>query len=283
MHRSTRVYMYVRSHFGSQAQIAKMYDQHELPGYVTTRVPSSLEAMEFSVLFGACAAVTHYDPDEEDAHLVLVCYHLNVRDPIVCIICDCLGIRPPEERNLISGQGGWGTTSLTRVLMKMMDKSWMAHVRDWAAFEGPSPINITAVRMAGYLWLGWIRVPFQSWKPLTHCTYVDPPICDLEFPASYRVKVFTLKGIQIGLLGVGEGENRLTFPAGYVIKQALEAPIWIRFATTEEIAQTPAGFLEQWWQELEFRPQAFCHCDGTPALENQPIGLRGDTITCVSV
>ena len=283
MHRSTRVYMYVRSHFGSQAQIAKMYDQHELPGYVTTRVPSSLEAMEFSDLFGACAAVTNYDPDEEDAHLVLVCYHLNVRDPIVCIICDCLGIWPPKERNLISGQGGWGTTSLTRVLMKMMDKSWMAHVRDWAAFEGPSPINITAVRMAGYLWLGWIRVPFQSWKPLTHCTYVDPPICDLEFPASYRVKVFTLKGVQIGLLGVGEGENRLTFPAGYVIKQALEAPIWIRFATTEEIAQTPAGFLEQWWQELEFRPQAFCHCDGTPALENQPIGLRGDTITCVSV
>ena len=160
--------MYVRSHFGSQAQIAKMYDQHELPGYVTTRVPSSLEAMEFSVLFGACAAVTHYDPDEEDAHLVLVCYHVNVRDPIVCIICDCLGIRPPEERNLISGQGGWGTTSLTRVLMKMMDDAWMAHVRDWAAFEGPSPINITAVRMAGYLWLGWIRVPFQSWKPLTH-------------------------------------------------------------------------------------------------------------------
>ena len=316
-----------------------MYDQHELPGYVTTRVPSSLEAMEFSVLFGACAAVTHYDPDEEDAHLVLVCYHFNVRDPIVCIICDCLGIRPPEERNLISGQGGWGTTSLTRVLMKMMDDAWMAHVRDWAAFEGPSPINITAVRMAGYLWLGWLRVPFQSWKPLTHCTYVDPPICDLEFPASCqsvsqsiahtctvhrqiinanirkenatytllapheevllsraypcpawpiatascRVKVFTLKGIQIGLLGVGEGENRLTFPAGYVIKQALEAPIWIRFATTEEIAQTPAGFLEQWWQELEFRPQAFCHCDGTPALENQPIGLRGDTITCVSV
>ena len=161
--------------------------------------------MEFSVLFGACAAVTHYDPDEEDAHLVLVCYHFNVRDPIVCMICDCLGIRPPEERNLISGQGGWGTTSLTRVLMKMMDDAWMAHVRDWAAFEGPSPINITAVRMAGYLWLGWLRVPFQSWKPLTHCTYVDPPICDLEFPASYRVKVFTLKGVQIGLPGVGEG------------------------------------------------------------------------------
>ena len=108
-------------------------------------------------------------------------------------------------------------------------------------------------------------------------------VCSQFFPASYRVKVFTSKGIQIGLLGVGEGENRLTFPAGYVIKQALEAPIWIRFATTEEIAQTPAGFLEQWWQELEFRPQAFCHCDGTPALENQPIGLRGDTITCVSV
>ena len=169
----------------AQAQIAKMSDEHELPGYVTTTVPiRSLEpAMEFSLLFGACAAITHYrasDPDKEDAHLVLVCYHVNVRDPIVRIICGCLGIPPPKARNLISGQGGWGTTSLTRVLMKMMDDAWMAHVRDWAAFEGPSPINITAVRMAGYLWLGWIRVPFQSWKPLTHCTYVDPPICDPE-------------------------------------------------------------------------------------------------------
>ena len=64
-------------------------------------------------------------------------------------------------------------TSLTQDIMDLVDNAWMAHIQDWAAFEGPSPINITAVRMAGYLWLSYLRVPGQSWKPLTHCTYVD--------------------------------------------------------------------------------------------------------------
>ena len=107
-------------------------------------------------------------------------------------------------------------------------------------------------------------------------------VCSQHFTATYRVKVFTMEGVQIGLPGVGEGANRLTFPAGYVIKQALDAPIWIRFATTEEIAQTPAGFHSRWWQELDVKPMAFCHCDGTPAFEFQPIGLRGDTITAIA-
>ena len=108
-------------------------------------------------------------------------------------------------------------------------------------------------------------------------------VCSQSFAASYRVKVFTMEGVQIGLPGVGEGVNRLTFPAGYLIKEAMDAPIWIRFATTEEIAQqTPAGFLAQWWRERDFKPKAFCHCDGTPAFENQPIGLRGDTITALA-
>ena len=176
----------------AQAQIAKMYHQHELPGYVTiSNVPmSSVETMEFSPFFGACAAMTDWygvsDQDKEDAHLVHMCYQMNVRISIMHIIGGyLLDIRPPEARNLISGQGGWGMTSRSHkwVLMNVLnviDNVWWTHVRDWAAFEGPSPINITAVRMAGYLWLGWLRLPRQSWKPLTHCTYVDPPICDPE-------------------------------------------------------------------------------------------------------
>ena len=107
-------------------------------------------------------------------------------------------------------------------------------------------------------------------------------VCSQSFVASDRVKVFTLEGVQIGLPGVGEGVNRLTFPAGYVIKQALDAPIWIRFATIDEIAQTPAGCQAQWWRELDMKPKAFCYCNGTPAFENQPIGLRGDTITALA-
>ena len=108
-------------------------------------------------------------------------------------------------------------------------------------------------------------------------------VCSQSFAASYRVKVFTMEGVQIGLPGVGEGVNRLTFPAGYVIKEAMNAPIWIRFATPGEMAQeTPAGFHAQWWREIDFKPKAFCHCNGTPAFENQPIGLYGDTITALA-
>ena len=105
-----------------------------------------------------------------------------------------------------------------------------------------------------------------------------------SFTASYRVKVFTLKGVQIGLPWAGEGVNGLTFPAGYVIKQALDAPVdvWIRFATPEEIAETLAGFHAPWFKEIDFKPKAFIHCDGTLAFEGQPMGLRGDTITALA-
>ena len=74
-----------------------------------------------------------------------------------------------------------------------------------------------------------------------------------SFCASYRVKVYTVNGVQIGLPGVGEGVHRLTFPAGYVIKEAMDAPTWIRFATDKEIAEeTPAGYHAPWWREIDF-------------------------------
>ena len=92
-----------------------------------------------------------------------------------------------------------------------------------------------------------------------------------------------MEGVQIGLPGVGEGVHRLTFPAGYVIKEAMDAPTWIRFATDKEIAEeTPAGYHAPWWREIDFKPRAFVYCDGTAAFENQPIGLRGDTVTVLA-
>ena len=104
-------------------------------------------------------------------------------------------------------------------------------------------------------------------------------VCSRSFCATYRVRVYTMEGVQIGLPGVGEGMNRLTFPAGYVIKEAMDAAVWIRFATDKEIAEeTPAGFQPRWWRELDFTPRAFVYSDGTTAFENQPIGLRGDTV-----
>ena len=108
-------------------------------------------------------------------------------------------------------------------------------------------------------------------------------VCYLSWSARYRVKVYTLEGVQIGLPGVGEGVNRLTLPAGYVIKEAMEAPLWIRFATEKEIEEeTPAGFNARWWREINFKPRAFCYCDGMLAFENQPIGLCGPTITALA-
>ena len=62
-----------------------MFNQHELPGYVTTTVPiDDLEFIEFGDFFGACAAITQFrasDQDKEDANLVHVCFQTNVHAP----------------------------------------------------------------------------------------------------------------------------------------------------------------------------------------------------------
>ena len=124
---------------------------HVLPGYVITEV--DLDSVSDR-------------RDNEDVELAMTCYHRNVCEPIASIVAP----------NLITGEGGCGMTKLTWMLMDMIDDAWFAHVRDYAAFEGPSMANIAAVRMAGHLWLGWIWHPGMSRKPLTHWTYVDPPI-----------------------------------------------------------------------------------------------------------
>ena len=91
-----------------------------------------------------------------------------------------------------------------------------------------------------------------------------------------RVKVYTLSGIQIGLPGVGEGDNKLTFPADWVVAEALGHKNWIRRATVEELQQDA-----QWWRFAEFEPKALIHCDGSIALEFQPMGLLGDMLTAL--
>ena len=53
-----------------------------------------------------------------------------------------------------------------------------------------------------------------------------------------RVTVWTLGGTQIGLPGVGEGQNALTFPLSYTVGDALRAGTWLRFATAEEVSQS---------------------------------------------
>ena len=87
---------------------------------------------------------------------------------------------------------------------------------------------------------------------------------------THRVRVYTMNGTQIGLIGVGEGKNKLTFPAHYLVKKALKCKDWIREATANELEQDAT-----WWRFLDFQPKALIHKEGSVAFELQPMGLLG--------
>ena len=98
-------------------------------------------------------------------------------------------------------------------------------------------------------------------------------ICDAKNDKKTRVKVYTTSGVQIGLAGVGEGDNRLTFPRHYQVKDALQSPHWVRHATAEEIASTPASVMVRWWRLSEVLPTTIVFSDGSVASPTDPIGL----------
>ena len=101
-------------------------------------------------------------------------------------------------------------------------------------------------------------------------------------PCKYRVKIFTLAGTQVGIIGVGEnlprGDERLTFHAHMVVSNILkyEQHNWIRRATEEELINDPT-----WYRPAPFRPACFVFKDGFFAQHFQCIGLRGDTVTAM--
>ena len=86
----------------------------------------------------------------------------------------------------------------------------------------------------------------------------------------------TAGGVRIGLAGVGEGVNRLTFPAGYLIGDALSCPHahWLQFATEEDKVREP----QQWYSQAPFKPCSLVYQDGTVALEGQTMGEKGPTV-----
>ena len=106
---------------------------------------------------------------------------------------------------------------------------------------------------------------------------------DAQRDRESRVMVFTIHGTQIGVPGVGEKntENCLTFPRYFRVGEALQCTPWIRFATDEELAATPSGFVPQWWRELDFQPGSLIHQNGCVAHPDDPIGLVGNTLTAV--
>ena len=105
--------------------------------------------------------------------------------------------------------------------------------------------------------------------------------CDQE-----RIRIYTFGGTQIGLAGVGQGEEALTFPAHWDVKDCLDAPSlhWIRFATPEEKQETPAGFIPQWWRHLEEEhvPRRLVYSNHTYAEPGMPLGMYGTVVHAVA-
>ena len=105
-----------------------------------------------------------------------------------------------------------------------------------------------------------------------------------------RVKVFTVSGVQIGIPGVGEGDNRLTFPRTYLVGEVLQVQ-WIRFATEaekQEAAKSPTvSALQTWWRYSEVQPLSLAHCsaDGLcdeVASPEQHMGLVGNQMLALA-
>ena len=97
-----------------------------------------------------------------------------------------------------------------------------------------------------------------------------------ETDRTTRVKVFTMSGVQIGKAGIGESDERLTFPRRYLVREALAGTSWIRFATEEEMMSD-----KTWWRYSECQPATLVHGFGDNegkvmvAAAEHPMGLYG--------
>ena len=79
---------------------------------------------------------------------------------------------------------------------------------------------------------------------------------------------------------MGEGPDKLSFPQRFLVGQALSAPHWGRFATSEERAQ---GVGTDGVVVYDFRrPSTIVYKDGTIADPSEPIGFNGGTATALA-
>ena len=96
------------------------------------------------------------------------------------------------------------------------------------------------------------------------------------FQAQYsemRIRAYNINGERIGVAGVGEGNQRLTFPAKLRVGTVLGFYHWIKAA--------PSGS-QKWYVEMEdWRPKAVIFKDGRLAIPDDPIGKEGETVTIV--
>ena len=109
-----------------------------------------------------------------------------------------------------------------------------------------------------------------------------------------RVKVYSPSGEQIGIAGVGEGENKLTFPTWFLVGDALRATNWIRYATAEECQLdkgSRASFATEeqkakWWRISEFKPLSLIHddvgCESIVAVPEEQMGFWGNRMLALA-
>lgn len=98
-------------------------------------------------------------------------------------------------------------------------------------------------------------------------------------PKKRRILVYTTDGKQIGLAGVGQRDNALTFPEHFLCGDALTFGHWIRKATTEELKQD-----SRWYRILSQaeKPLKLIHQVGdVPAKPEDSMGKYGDTVIAV--
>ena len=92
-----------------------------------------------------------------------------------------------------------------------------------------------------------------------------------------RVRAYTVEGLHVGPRDIGEGDERLTFPAKLLVRDALGLGDWVRFASEEE--QNLSG---EWWAPAGFRPVAIVWADGNIADSMARIGLWGNRVTVLA-
>ena len=84
-----------------------------------------------------------------------------------------------------------------------------------------------------------------------------------------RVIVWTVAGTQIGIAGVGEEDDRLTFPRRLLAGNTLNTECWHRFASPDEMRQDG-----KWYRIYEHPVRALCYANGEIAGADEPMGLH---------
>ena len=88
-----------------------------------------------------------------------------------------------------------------------------------------------------------------------------------------RVKAYNLNGDRVGVEGVGEGAQRLTFPSKLTVERILGFQHWIK--------EAPAG-APKWYEFLgDWKPTRIVFINVTVANPEDPVGMCGDTVRVV--